>query len=160
LNNFNQPYALDPHDHYTLPPNFCHITPTYSLPQSNYPLLPTHLNIYKILPEEKMGFPILIPNIEFPNLKEIFRFISSKGLDIFKLFRKINDVIAFIRKDYPVSGATLDILEDAEVPDWKELVLTIYLRASVDEILELWDRLYDDVEIDNVVISLLPAPEP
>jgi hypothetical protein len=123
-------------------------------------LLPTHLNIYKILPEEKMGFPILISNIEFPNLKELFRFISSKGLDIFELFRKINDVIAFIRKDYPVSGATLDILEDAEVPDWKELVLTIYLRASVDEILELWDRLYDDVEIDNVVISLLPAPEP
>jgi hypothetical protein len=123
-------------------------------------LLPTHLNIYKILPEEKMGFPILISNIEFPNLKELFRFISSKGLDLFELFRKINDVIAFIRKDYPVSGATLDILEDAEVPDWKELVLTIYLRASVDEILELWDRLYDDVEIDNVVISLLPAPEP
>jgi hypothetical protein len=107
-----------------------------------------------------MGFPILIPNIEFPNLKELFRFISSKGLDIFELFRKINDVIAFIRKDYPVFGATLDILEDVEVPDWKELVLTIYLRASVDEILELWDRLYDDVEIDNVVISLLPAPEP
>jgi hypothetical protein len=123
-------------------------------------LLPTHLNIYKILPEEKMGFPILISDIEFPNLKELFRFISSKGLDIFELFRKINDVIAFIRKDYPVSGATLDILEDAEVPDWKELVLTIYLRASVDEILELWDRLYDDVEIDNVVISLLPTPEP
>jgi hypothetical protein len=123
-------------------------------------LLPSHLNIYKILPEEKMGFPILISNIEFPNLKELFRFISSKGLDLFELFRKINDVIAFIRKDYPVSGATLDILEDAEVPDWKELVLTIYLRASVDEILELWDRLYDDVEIDNVVISLLPAPEP
>jgi hypothetical protein len=123
-------------------------------------LLPTHLNIYKILPEEKMGFPILISNIEFPNLKELFRFISSKGLDLFELFRKINDVIAFIRKDYPVSGATLDILEDAEVPDWKELVLTIYLRASVGEILELWDRLYDDVEIDNVVISLLPAPEP
>jgi hypothetical protein len=123
-------------------------------------LLPTHLNIYKILPEEKMGFPILISNIEFPNLKELFRFISSKGLDLFELFRKINDVIAFIRKEYPVSGATLDILEDAEVPDWKELVLTIYLRASVDEILELWDRLYDDVEIDNVVISLLPAPEP
>jgi hypothetical protein len=123
-------------------------------------LLPTHLNIYKILPEEKMGFPILISNIEFPNLKELFRFISSKGLDLFELFRKMNDVIAFIRKEYPVSGATLDILEDAEVPDWKELVLTIYLRASVDEILELWDRLYDDVEIDNVVISLLPAPEP
>jgi hypothetical protein len=107
-----------------------------------------------------MGFPILISNIEFPNLKELFRFISSKGLDLFELFRKINDVIAFIRKDYSVSGATLDIVEDAEVPDWKELVLTIYLRASVDEILELWDRLYDDVEIDNVVISLLPAPEP
>jgi hypothetical protein len=98
--------------------------------------------------------------IEFPNLKEMFLFISSKGLDLFELFRKINDVIAFIRKEYPVSGATLDILEDAEVPDWKELVLTMYLRASVDEILELWDRLYDDVEIDNVVISLLPAPEP
>jgi hypothetical protein len=98
--------------------------------------------------------------IEFPNLKEMFRFICSKGLDLFELFRKINDVIAFVRKDYPISGATLDILEDAEVPDWKELFLTIYLSASVDEILELWDRLYDDVEIDNVVISLLPAPEP
>jgi len=160
LNNLNQPYALDPHDHYTLPPNFCHITPTYSLPQSNYPLPLTNLNVYKSLHEEKMGSLISIPNIGFPNLKELLRFIISKGLDPFELFRKIEGVIAFIRKDYSVSGATLDIVEDAEVPDWKELVLTIYLRASVDEILELWDRLYDNVKIDNVVISLLPAPEP
>jgi hypothetical protein len=56
--------------------------------------------------------------------------------------------------------ALLDVVQDAEVSDWREVVLTIYLKAPVDEILELWDRLYDNVKIDNVVISLLPAPEP
>ena len=39
-----------------------------------------------------------------------------------------------------------------------EVVLTFYLKAPVDEILELWDRLYDNVKIDSVVISLLPIP--
>jgi hypothetical protein len=52
----------------------------------------------------------------------------------------------------------LDVVQDAEVSDWREVVLTIYLKAPVDEILELWDRLYDNVKIDNVVISLLPIP--
>ncbi len=52
----------------------------------------------------------------------------------------------------------LDVMQDAEVSDWREVVLTIYLKAPVDEILELWDRLYDNVKIDNVVISLLPIP--
>jgi hypothetical protein len=54
--------------------------------------------------------------------------------------------------------AVLDVVQDAEVSDWREVVLTIYLKAPVDEILELWDRLYDNVKIDNVVISLLPIP--
>jgi hypothetical protein len=54
--------------------------------------------------------------------------------------------------------ALLDVVQDAEVSDWREVVLTIYLKAPVDEILELWDRLYDNVKIDNVVISLLPIP--
>jgi hypothetical protein len=52
----------------------------------------------------------------------------------------------------------LDVVQDAEVSDWGEVVLTIYLKTAVDEILELWDRLYDNVKIDNVVISLLPIP--
>jgi len=52
----------------------------------------------------------------------------------------------------------LDVVQDAAVSDWREVVLTIYLKAPVDEILELWDRLYDNVKIDNVVISLLPIP--
>jgi hypothetical protein len=52
----------------------------------------------------------------------------------------------------------LDVVQDAEVSDWREVVLTIYLKTAVDEILELWDRLYDNVKIDNVVISLLPIP--
>jgi len=52
----------------------------------------------------------------------------------------------------------LDVVQDAAVSDWREVVLTIYLKATVDEILELWDRLYDNVKIDNVVISLLPIP--
>ncbi len=56
--------------------------------------------------------------------------------------------------------AVLDVVQDAAVSDWREVVLTIYLKTAVDEILELWDRLYDNVKIDNVVISLLPAPEP
>jgi hypothetical protein len=54
--------------------------------------------------------------------------------------------------------AVLDVVQDAEVSDWREVVLTIYLKAPVDEILELWDRLYDNVKIDNVVVSLLPIP--
>jgi hypothetical protein len=54
--------------------------------------------------------------------------------------------------------ALLDVVQDAAVSDWGEVVLTIYLKALVDEILELWDRLYDNVKIDNVVISLLPIP--
>jgi hypothetical protein len=54
--------------------------------------------------------------------------------------------------------AVLDVVQDAEVSDWREVVLTIYLKAPVDKILELWDRLYDNVKIDNVVISLLPIP--
>jgi hypothetical protein len=54
--------------------------------------------------------------------------------------------------------AVLDVVQNAEVSDWREVVLTIYLKAPVDEILELWDRLYDNVKIDNVVISLLPIP--
>jgi hypothetical protein len=54
--------------------------------------------------------------------------------------------------------AVLDVVQDAEVSDWREVVLTIYLKTAVDEILELWDRLYDNVKIDNVVISLLPIP--
>jgi hypothetical protein len=54
--------------------------------------------------------------------------------------------------------ALLDVVQDAEVSDWREVVLKIYLKAPVDEILELWDRLYDNVKIDNVVISLLPIP--
>jgi hypothetical protein len=54
--------------------------------------------------------------------------------------------------------ALLDVVQDAEVSDWREVVLTIYLKATVDEILELRDRLYDNVKIDNVVISLLPIP--
>jgi hypothetical protein len=52
----------------------------------------------------------------------------------------------------------LDVVQDAEVSDWREVVLTIYLKTPVDEILELWDRLYDNVKIDNAVISLLPIP--
>jgi hypothetical protein len=54
--------------------------------------------------------------------------------------------------------ALLDVVQDAEVSDWREVVLKIYLKATVDEILELRDRLYDNVKIDNVVISLLPIP--
>jgi hypothetical protein len=54
--------------------------------------------------------------------------------------------------------ALLDVVQDAEVSDWREVVLTIYLKTPVDEILELWDRLYDNVKIDNAVVSLLPIP--
>jgi hypothetical protein len=52
----------------------------------------------------------------------------------------------------------LDVVQDAEVSDWREVVLTIYLKAPVDEVLELRDRLYDNVKIDNAVVSLLPIP--
>jgi hypothetical protein len=54
--------------------------------------------------------------------------------------------------------ALLDGVQDAEVSDWREVVLTIYLKTPVDEILELRDRLYDNVKIDNAVVSLLPIP--
>jgi hypothetical protein len=33
--------------------------------------------------------------------------------------------------------AVLDVVQDAEVSDWREVVLTIYLKTPVDEILEL-----------------------
>jgi hypothetical protein len=82
-----------------------------------------------------------------------------QSIDYNKLVKEVNDVVDFVSKNYSDFEALLDVVQD-EVSDWREVVLTIYLKAPVDEILELWDRLYDNVKIDNVVISLLPAPEP
>jgi hypothetical protein len=81
-----------------------------------------------------------------------------QSIDYNKLVKEVNDVIDFVSKNYSDFEALLDVVQDAEVSDWREVVLTIYLKAPVDEILELWDRLYDNVKIDNVVISLLPIP--
>jgi hypothetical protein len=80
-----------------------------------------------------------------------------QSIDYNKLVKEVNDVVDFVSKNYSDFEALLDVVQD-EVSDWREVVLTIYLKAPVDEILELWDRLYDNVKIDNVVISLLPAP--
>jgi hypothetical protein len=81
-----------------------------------------------------------------------------QSIDYNKLVKEVNDVIDFVSKNYSDFEAVLDVVQDAEVSDWREVVLTIYLKAPVDEILELWDRLYDNVKIDNVVTSLLPIP--
>jgi hypothetical protein len=94
--------------------------------------------------------PTLDYRVKPPYFLEILQSIDYNKL--------VKEVIDFVSKNYSDFEALLDVVQDAEVSDWREVVLTIYLKAPVDEILELRDRLYDNVKIDNVVISLLPIP--
>jgi hypothetical protein len=94
--------------------------------------------------------PTLNYRVKPPYFLEILQSIDYNKL--------VKEVIDFVSKNYSDFEALLDVVQDAEVSDWREVVLTIYLKAPVDEVLELWDRLYDNVKIDNVVISLLPIP--
>jgi hypothetical protein len=84
---------------------------------------------------------------------EILRLIDYNAL-----VKEVNDVVGFVSRNYSDFEATLDVVQDVEIPNWKEMVLTIYLRASVNEILELWNRLYENVEVKDIVISIQPAP--
>jgi hypothetical protein len=82
-----------------------------------------------------------------------------QSIDYNKLVKEVNDVINFVSKNYSDFEVVLDVVQDAEFRDWREVFLTIYLKATVDEILKFWDSLYDNVKIENAIISFLPTPE-
>jgi len=123
----------------------------------DYSSLLNKLNMYNILVEAMHFTPLMDESVKTPNLIELLRFIHSNKIDYSKLVNEVNNVVNFISKSYSDFEATLDVVQDVEVPDWKDVVLTIYLRASVEDILELWDSLYEEVEVENIVISILPA---
>ena len=79
----------------------------------------------------------------------------SKRPDFEDLMKEVQDVIGFIKgKGYEFRWV-LKHVEDVEA-GWKEVVLTVYVKASVEDVLELWDELYEHVDVKKIVIEMRP----
>jgi len=82
-----------------------------------------------------------------------------KRPDFFELITIVSDVINFVTKQGYDFRGELKYVQDAEIPDWKEVVLTLYVKASVEDVLELWDELYEHVDVKKIVVAMQPAVE-
>ena len=86
--------------------------------------------------------------------KELF-----KRQDFYDLITVVCDVVYFVRKQGYDFRGELKCVQDAEIPDWEEVVLTLYVKASVEDVLELWNKLYEHVDIRKIVVAMQPAAE-
>ena len=81
----------------------------------------------------------------------------SKRPDFEDLMKEVQDVIGFVKEQGYEPRWTLKHAEDAEVAGWKEAVLTVYVKASAEDVVRLWDELYEYVDVRKIVIEMRPA---
>ena len=80
----------------------------------------------------------------------------SKRPDFEDLMKEVRDVIGFVKEQGYEPRWTLKYAEDAEVAGWKEVVLTVYVKAGVEDVMRLWDEIYDYVDVRKIVIDMRP----
>jgi len=73
------------------------------------------------------------------------------------LMKEVQDVIGFVKEQGYEPRWTLKYAEDVEVAGWKEVVLTVYVKASTEDVVRLWDELYEYVDVRKIVIEMRPA---
>jgi hypothetical protein len=72
------------------------------------------------------------------------------------IFKRAADVVDYVEDRYDIVDFSFVWEDDINSENFGEYVLTLYVDGEPNELLELWNKIYDEFNTDGFVLSIMP----
>jgi hypothetical protein len=72
------------------------------------------------------------------------------------IFKRAADVVEYVEDRYDIVEFSFVWDDDLDSKNFGEYVLTLYVDGEPQELLELWDEIYDEFNTEGFVLSIMP----
>jgi hypothetical protein len=72
------------------------------------------------------------------------------------IFKRAAEIVDYVEDRYDIVDFSFVWDDDLDSKNFGEYVLTLYVDGEPQELLELWDEIYDEFNTEGFVLSILP----